>query len=236
VLAESWQLIIKRINIPAIVKVNDTDYIILDCDYDLQNTSSKGLVVKWFFNTNQVVYQWIYGSYPLADKPIAKYVDLTYKASNDPYTEYRAVKLNKPGIDLTGDYTCVVSTFADERTANASMMVYCKYQFIFIYIYNVIYNIHIAQSIQHRNFSKISQKYFNWKVIHLIKLRNISAIFPSFEIAKCRFLYSKSYKKIAEKLLKNIILIDRYLFALQAYIIKAKKGIYNPYKISLKSY
>lgn len=121
---ESWQLIIKSINIPAIVKVNDTDYIILDCDYDLENTSSKGLVVKWFFNTNQVVYQWIYGRNPLADEPAAKYIDLTYKASDDPYTEHRAIKLNNPGIDLTGEYTCVISTFADERTANASMIVY----------------------------------------------------------------------------------------------------------------
>ncbi|KYN01581.1 hypothetical protein ALC62_07624 [Cyphomyrmex costatus] len=122
--AESWQLIIKRINIPAIVKVHDTDYIILDCDYDLENTSSKGLVVKWFFNTNQVIYQWIYGRSPLADEPAAKYVDLTYKASNDPHTEYRAIKLNRPGVDLTGEYTCVISTFADERMANASMIVY----------------------------------------------------------------------------------------------------------------
>ncbi|XP_011068640.1 PREDICTED: uncharacterized protein LOC105154659 [Acromyrmex echinatior] len=121
---ESWQLIIKRINIPPTVKLNDTDYIILDCDYDLENTSSTGLVVKWFFNTNQVIYQWIYGRYPLADEPAAKYIDLTYKASNDPYTEYRAIKLNKPGVDLTGVYTCVISTYADERTANASMIVY----------------------------------------------------------------------------------------------------------------
>ncbi|EFN67384.1 hypothetical protein EAG_12794 [Camponotus floridanus] len=120
---ESWQLIIKSINVPDIIKVNN-DYIILDCDYDLENTSSQGLVVKWFFNTNRVVYQWIYGRQPLADEPAAKYVDLTYKASDDPYTEYRAMKLNKPGIDLTGEYTCVISTFEDERTANASMIVY----------------------------------------------------------------------------------------------------------------
>ncbi|XP_029675196.1 uncharacterized protein LOC115242795 [Formica exsecta] len=119
----SWQLIIKSINVPDIIKVSN-DYIILDCDYDLENTSSKGLVVKWFFNTNQVVYQWIYGRHPLADEPAAKYVDLTYKASDDPYTEYRAMKLNKPGIDLTGEYTCVISTFEDERTANALMVVY----------------------------------------------------------------------------------------------------------------
>jgi len=112
------------VNVPATVKASETDYVILDCDYDLENTSHKGLVVKWFFNNNEVAYQWIYGRFPLAAEPAAKYVDLLYKASDDPYTEYRAMKLNKPGIDLTGEYTCVISTFADERIANASMVVY----------------------------------------------------------------------------------------------------------------
>lgn len=128
---ESGQLIIKSINVPAIVKVSETDSIILDCDYDLENTSSHGLVVKWYFNTDQLVYQWIYGRYPLADEPAVKYIDLAYKTSDDPYTGYRAMKLNKPGVDLTGEYTCVISTFADERTANASMIVYCKCHFAF---------------------------------------------------------------------------------------------------------
>ncbi|RLU20168.1 hypothetical protein DMN91_006775 [Ooceraea biroi] len=121
---ESRQLIIKSMNVPATVKASETDYVILDCDYDLENTSSKGLVVKWFFNNNEVAYQWIYGRHPQAAEPAAKYVDLLYRASDDPYTEYRAMKLNKPGIDLTGEYTCVISTFADERIANASMVVY----------------------------------------------------------------------------------------------------------------
>ncbi|XP_011705845.1 PREDICTED: uncharacterized protein LOC105461049 [Wasmannia auropunctata] len=125
-ISESQQFIIRSINIPSAVKVGDVDYVILDCDYALENTSSHGLVVKWFFNDNQVVYQWIYGKKPLADDPAAKYVDLTYKASNDPFTEYRAMKLDKPGIDLTGNYTCVISTYADERTANASMVIYCN--------------------------------------------------------------------------------------------------------------
>ncbi|XP_076386219.1 uncharacterized protein LOC100880577 isoform X3 [Megachile rotundata] len=120
---ECWQLIIKEVNVPATVKV-DTDYVILDCDYDLQNTPAKGLVVKWFFNTNEVAYQWIQGRVPLAGDITRHYVDLTYKASDDPYTEYRAMKLNKPGIDLTGEYTCVISTFADEMSASAPMIVY----------------------------------------------------------------------------------------------------------------
>ncbi|XP_012531130.1 uncharacterized protein LOC105833723 isoform X3 [Monomorium pharaonis] len=123
-ISESQQLIIRSINIPSAVKIGDVDYVILDCDYALENTSSKGLVVKWFYNDNQLVYQWIYGRYPLADQPAKKYVDLKYKASGDPFTEYRAMKLVKPGIDLTGDYMCVISTFEDERTANASMVIY----------------------------------------------------------------------------------------------------------------
>ncbi|XP_028047932.1 uncharacterized protein LOC105833723 isoform X2 [Monomorium pharaonis] len=103
-ISESQQLIIRSINIPSAVKIGDVDYVILDCDYALENTSSKG--------------------YPLADQPAKKYVDLKYKASGDPFTEYRAMKLVKPGIDLTGDYMCVISTFEDERTANASMVIY----------------------------------------------------------------------------------------------------------------
>ncbi|CAD1477989.1 unnamed protein product, partial [Heterotrigona itama] len=112
------------VNVPATVKADDTDYVILDCDYDLENTPSKGLVVKWFFNTNEVAYQWIYGREPLAGDTARKYIDLEYKASDDPYTKYRAMKLNKPGIDLTGEYTCVIFTFADEQSASASMVVY----------------------------------------------------------------------------------------------------------------
>ncbi|XP_076243453.1 uncharacterized protein LOC143184831 isoform X1 [Calliopsis andreniformis] len=121
---ECWQFVIKSVNIPALVKAGDTDYVILDCDYDFENTSTKGLVVKWFFNTNELAYQWIYGMNPKAGELTKKYVDLTYEASDDPYTKYRAMKLNKPGIDLTGDYKCVISTYADERTASGSMVVY----------------------------------------------------------------------------------------------------------------
>lgn len=117
-------------NIPSMVKANDTDYVILDCDYDLEDTPSKGLVVKWFFNANEVAYQWIYGRDPLAGDITRKYVDLKYKASDDPYTTYRAMKLNKPGIDLTGEYKCVISTYADEQSASSSMVVYCKYPLI----------------------------------------------------------------------------------------------------------
>lgn len=122
--AVSQQLVIKSVNVPATVKAGEVDHVILDCDYELENTSGEGLVVKWFLESDKTVYQWIQGLNPIADEPAKKYADLTYRASDDPYTEYRAMKLNKPGIELTGDYTCVISTFEDEKTANAFMVVY----------------------------------------------------------------------------------------------------------------
>ncbi|KAK0161913.1 hypothetical protein PV327_008314 [Microctonus hyperodae] len=120
---ESTQLIIKSMNVPPLVRAGEVDYVILDCDYDLQNISSDGLVVKWFFNYDNLDYQWIYGYEPQAD-PTASHIDLGYKASDDPYTMYRAMKLNNPSINLTGDYRCTVFTYEDEQIADASMIVY----------------------------------------------------------------------------------------------------------------
>ncbi|XP_076648276.1 uncharacterized protein LOC143356453 isoform X2 [Halictus rubicundus] len=123
---ECWQLKMKSVNIPATVKAGATDSVILDCDYDFEDTNKDGLVVKWYFNGNDVFYQWIYGMTPMvsADGIAHNYVDLTYEASNDPYTKHRAMKLNKPGIDLSGDYKCGISTFEAEISETASMIVY----------------------------------------------------------------------------------------------------------------
>ncbi|XP_011497441.1 PREDICTED: uncharacterized protein LOC105361858 isoform X2 [Ceratosolen solmsi marchali] len=119
----SLQLAIKKVNIPEGVKVGE-EYVILDCDYDLGNTSTKGLVVKWYLNNFDLVYQWIYGSAPQAIDPASKYIDLHYKASHDPNTMYRAMKLKQPDIDLSGNYTCLISTFEDETSAKRPMTVY----------------------------------------------------------------------------------------------------------------
>lgn len=130
-LTASLQLVIKKVDIPSAVRVGE-EYVILDCDYDLENTSTKGLVVKWYLNGFDLVYQWIYGTVPAAIDPASKYIDLHYKASNDPNTMYRAMKLTRPDIDLTGNYTCLISTFEDETSTMRPMIVYCEY--------NIYYN------------------------------------------------------------------------------------------------
>ncbi|XP_058791075.1 uncharacterized protein LOC131664192 isoform X2 [Phymastichus coffea] len=120
---DSQLLVIKEVDIPATVKVEE-DFVILDCDYDLQNTSIKGLVVKWYLNEMDLVYQWIYGGPPQAVAPVLKYIDLHYKASDNRTKMYRAMKLRSPDIDLTGNYTCQISTFEDEVSEKRAMTVY----------------------------------------------------------------------------------------------------------------
>ncbi|KAJ8682003.1 hypothetical protein QAD02_017795 [Eretmocerus hayati] len=117
------QLVIRDVDIQPAVRVGE-DYVILDCDYDFENTSSKGLVVKWYLNNFDLVYQWIYGTAPQAIDPVAKYIDLDYKASDNSSSIYRAMKLKQPDIDLTGNYTCLISTFEDEVSAKRPMTVY----------------------------------------------------------------------------------------------------------------
>ncbi|CAB0035277.1 unnamed protein product [Trichogramma brassicae] len=119
----SLQIVIKKVNIPATVESGD-EYVILDCDYDLAGTSPKGLVVKWYLNNYELVYQWIYGILPQASDLIMKYIDLDYKASSDNNTMYRAMKFVRPSIELTGNYTCQISTWQHEVTQTASMIVY----------------------------------------------------------------------------------------------------------------
>ncbi|XP_033215380.1 uncharacterized protein LOC117171853 isoform X2 [Belonocnema kinseyi] len=128
---DSLQLKIKQVKIPETVQEGELDYVILDCDYDLEGTSAKLLVVKWFFKKEEspsedfyVAYQWIHGRLPVAEPSFKKYIDIHYKASDDPFTMYRALKLNKPTVDVTGTYMCQISTVDDETQAQGSMVIY----------------------------------------------------------------------------------------------------------------
>ncbi|XP_051156602.1 uncharacterized protein LOC127278779 isoform X2 [Leptopilina boulardi] len=129
---ESLQLKIKQVTIPDTVREGKKDFVILDCDYDLEGTSSTLLVVKWWYfkddksspDDGYVAYQWIYGRQPTAEPSFQKYIDVQYKASEDPYTMYRAMKLINPSVDLTGTYKCDISTVADEIEAKGSMVVF----------------------------------------------------------------------------------------------------------------
>ncbi|XP_046978871.1 uncharacterized protein LOC124544387 [Vanessa cardui] len=115
---------IVKVVVPEIIQYGVQDAVILDCDYTYGNNTS-GLVVKWFFkNKARPVYQWIASQKPQDMGILRGRVDLTYRASNDPLKMHRALRIVKPNTDISGDYTCVVSTFMEEDSRTKQMIVF----------------------------------------------------------------------------------------------------------------
>ncbi|KPJ15329.1 hypothetical protein RR48_09356 [Papilio machaon] len=113
-----------NIRVPEVIQYGTRDAVTLDCDYVTKNVT--GLVVKWFYNDrSQPVYQWIPPQRPQALGLLKDKLDLTYKVSQNPYMQHRALRILQPGTELTGNYTCVVSTFLaeDEKTRPMTIFV-----------------------------------------------------------------------------------------------------------------
>ncbi|KAG6461988.1 hypothetical protein O3G_MSEX012983 [Manduca sexta] len=101
---------IVNMRVPEAIQYGTRDKVTLDCEYNTRNVT--GLVVKWFYNDrSQQVYQWIPPQKPQALGLLKDKLDLNFKVSNDPYTQQRALRIVQPVPELTGNYTCVVSTF-----------------------------------------------------------------------------------------------------------------------------
>lgn len=118
---------IAKLVVPEIIQYGVQDAVILDCDYSYGNNTS-GLVVKWFFrNKARPVYQWIATQKPQDMGILRGRVDLLYRASSDPLKMHRALRIVKPNTDISGDYTCVVSTFMEEDSKTKQMIVFGKF-------------------------------------------------------------------------------------------------------------
>ncbi|XP_014203723.1 uncharacterized protein LOC106636010 isoform X2 [Copidosoma floridanum] len=114
---------ITTVVIPSLIKAGSPEPVILDCKYELSSSLTKGLVIKWYVNQD-LIYQWIFGSKPSGSDEFQKYIDDTFKASDEPHSMYRAVKLVRPSHELSGDVKCLVSTMYDEVQAVRKMLVY----------------------------------------------------------------------------------------------------------------
>lgn len=144
---------IVKIVVPEIIQYGVQDAVILDCDYNLGNETN-GLVVKWFFKTKaRPVYQWIasQNSKPNDMGILRGRVDLSYMASSDPLKMHRALRIVKPNTDISGDYTCVVSTFMEEDSRTKQMVVFGKCYFFFFFDYKI----EILQQLRIRTRDKI---------------------------------------------------------------------------------
>lgn len=124
---------INYITVPVAVQNNSEVPVILDCNYSVRPDDQE-LVVKWFLD-GDIVYQWIPTQIPQSLGILKDRLDITYKATDDPKTAYRAMKIVNVTSEIAGEYKCFVSTFADEDYSSKKLTVFGnRINFYFILI------------------------------------------------------------------------------------------------------
>lgn len=135
---------IRELSVPEVVELG-SENILLDCDFDYDANERVQLDIKWYFNNEPTpFYQWVPEkmSRPqiIGDK-FQNHVDLDHVVHHDSHKKHRALLLKKPTTQLSGLYTCKVSTFISEDIRRKRMIVYCK---LFTVLYTLFYNISLS--------------------------------------------------------------------------------------------
>ncbi|OQR72287.1 hypothetical protein BIW11_10482 [Tropilaelaps mercedesae] len=120
---------IERLSIPSSVENGTADSVVLDCIYSYSQEDQQ-LVVKWFFNQDpKPIYQWIPDlnkrSYSSSSR-FEGHINRQYAASQDWYTRYRALNILRPTTDMSGTYSCSVTSLQGQDTRAAAMIVYAR--------------------------------------------------------------------------------------------------------------
>ena len=111
--------------VPEIIQNGTRDHVILDCPYELSPGERDGIVLKWYLNSKTVpIYQWIPPSHPQGLGSMRYKIDLDYEVSADPYKRHRALYISQPSVEMSGEYTCKVSTLDNEVSASSTMVIY----------------------------------------------------------------------------------------------------------------
>ncbi|KAJ8948365.1 hypothetical protein NQ318_019350 [Aromia moschata] len=124
---------IVELNVPHSIEYtgDETNEIVLDCNYDTEGETLEELEVIWYHNgVTNPIYQWIPFSNRSGDARgwFRSHLDLEYNVSDDKRTMYRALKLTNITTDLTGNYTCRVSSLKDEDDETKQLIVYSRPQ------------------------------------------------------------------------------------------------------------
>ena len=119
---------IHALNVPKVVE-EGSENILLDCNFDYDESEADQLEVKWYFNQEPAPFcQWIAGRSDSKPQLIGSLfedkVDLSYTSGQNNHTKYRALLLHKPTTTMSGTYTCKVSTLESEAVSEANMLVY----------------------------------------------------------------------------------------------------------------
>lgn len=122
---------IRALNMPERIENGTKESIVLDCIYSLdENTDNIKLVIKWFFKDDPVpIYQWI----PEFDSRTysRRFENRINKNFSIPhgtrFTKYRGVNLVNITTDLSGTYSCHVSSITSQDYKKKDLIVYGKF-------------------------------------------------------------------------------------------------------------
>jgi len=129
-------VVIRELDVPSLVEYG-SENILLDCDFDYDENEKVQLDIKWYFNSEPTpFYQWVPEKMArpqiIGDK-FKTHVDLDHVVHSDSHKRHRALLLKRPTTELSGVYTCKVSSFISEDIRRKRMTVYCKWNF-FIFL------------------------------------------------------------------------------------------------------
>jgi len=120
-------VVIRELDVPSLVEYG-SENILLDCDFDYDENEKVQLDIKWYFNSEPTpFYQWVPEKMArpqiIGDK-FKTHVDLDHVVHSDSHKRHRALLLKRPTTELSGVYTCKVSSFISEDIRRKRMTVY----------------------------------------------------------------------------------------------------------------
>ncbi|KAK8385006.1 hypothetical protein O3P69_014518 [Scylla paramamosain] len=126
VITGCFGLEVSAIEGPSVVMNGSQSQLVLDCKYDFTDEYEKnGLVVKWYFKRKPFpVYQWIPPNKPQVLGILKGRLNLDYEVSADEFSKHRALAIVNPTTELSGEYTCWISTFDSEHVERKMLTIY----------------------------------------------------------------------------------------------------------------
>ncbi|XP_023243371.1 uncharacterized protein LOC111641434 isoform X1 [Centruroides sculpturatus] len=119
-------LTITRLSVPSLIENGTEDSVILDCQYNYTKEDER-LVIKWYLNDDpEPLYQWIPEiNQRHVSERLKNRLNLEYMVSqSDRFTKYRAMNIIRPTVELSGKYSCHVSSLLGQDLAEKFMIVY----------------------------------------------------------------------------------------------------------------
>lgn len=117
---------ISSLSVPGSVENGTSDSVVLDCIYEYSDEDQQ-LVVKWFFNQDtKPIYQWIpdLNKRSYSKSRFEGHINRNFGVTNDAYTKYRALNILRPTTEMTGTYSCSVTSLQGQDSRSADMVVY----------------------------------------------------------------------------------------------------------------